>query len=357
MLNNCTKNCIVCGKCSSFPILTEFNDKLNDSINFQQRDGYGIAIDIGTTTVVLALLDLSNGKILNRRNFLNPQRKFGSDVISRIKAANEGHLDELRSLIKESLLKCLNELLEFQKIQSNQIIDISIAGNTTMIYLLLGFPCESLGAAPFKPSFNLALQYNFNDIFLTQDFTCPVQIIPWFAAFVGGDIMAGLLHVIPQEKNRFLLIDLGTNGELVLYNNGKLTVTSTAAGSAFENINGNAYENTSDLQLAKSAIRSGLEILLETNNLVYKDIDAVYLAGGIGQVMDINYAVTIGLIPLELKNICSAIGNASLGGAVCTLLSPNLSNIKIKNLLSDFTEINLAFHPNFNEYFTEYLSF
>ncbi|MCL2809511.1 MAG: ASKHA domain-containing protein [Treponema sp.] len=357
MLNNCTRNCLVCGKCLSFPILTDFDEKLNDNINFQPRDGYGIAIDIGTTTVVLALLDLSNGKVITRHNFINPQRKFGPDVISRIKAANDGFLDKLRGLITESLLKGFSELLEFQKIQSNQIIDICIAGNTTMIYLLLGFPCESLGCAPFKPSFNLAQQYNFNDIFSSQGFSCPVQIIPWFAAFVGGDIMAGLLHVLPRKKKRFLLIDLGTNGELVLYNDGKLTVTSTAAGSAFENINGSTSENIRDLQLAKSAVRSGLEIILEANNLLYKDLDIVYLAGGIGQVMDINYAVTIGLIPSELKDKCFAIGNASLGGAAYILFSPNVSDIEIKNLLSNFTEINLAFHPDFNDYFIKYIDF
>jgi len=333
-------------------------------------------------------LDLSNGKIISRHCFINPQRKFGPDVISRIKAANEGHLNELRGLITESLLKGIKELLSLGKIQPNQIIDISIAANTTMIYLLLGFPCESLGCAPFKPSYSLAQQYIFNDIFSSLEFSCPVYIIPWFAAFVGGDIMAGLLHILPQEKKRFLFIDLGTNGELVLYNDGKLSVTSAAAGSTFESEKGGAsgiinelalllqsnkldetgllssetsgsltQKDIRDLQLAKSAVRCGLEILIESENLTYNELDTIYLAGGIGQVLDINDAITIDLIPPELKDKSYAIGNAALGGSVHTLISPNASNIKIKKLLSNFTEINLALHPKFNDYFMKYITF
>jgi len=365
-----------------------FNGKFKDNANFQPRDGYGIAIDIGTTTVVLALLDLSCGKIITRHSFFNPQRRFGPDVISRIKAANEGYLDELRCLIIESLLKGFNELLEFQKIQPNQIIDISIAANTTMIYLLLGFPCVSLGCAPFKPSYSLAQHYTFNDIFSSQEFSCQVQIIPWFAAFAGGDIMAGLIHLLSFNKKRFFLIDLGTNGELALYSDGKLTITSAAAGPVLENGKNTAsgiihdlavllqdclidktgkllndvlgsitQKDIRELQLAKSAVRSGLEIILETSGFTYNEIDAVYLAGGIGQAMNINDAVKIGLIPFELKDKCSAVGNSALGGAVCKLFFPKTINYEIENLLSDFTEINLASHSCFNEYFMEYMEF
>ena len=409
MLEKCIANCLLCGKCASrnFIILDDFPVDNGDFTASELRQGYGIAIDIGTTTVVMALIDLIPAKIIARHSFLNPQRVYGADVISRIHAANEGHLTDLHRLITESVSSGINALL--QKRSVNNIDDIVIAGNTTMIHLLLGQPCKDLGVFPFKTNVLIKEKYTYSEIFpglQSDNFdNCKVKLIPWFAAFVGGDITAGLLFIMRRRSSHlnessFLLIDLGTNGEIALLKNGKLTVTSCAAGPAFENSDkGNAVgasgvihelaqlirggmldetgvikkdisggaacgtpgffsqKNIRSLQLAKSAVRTGVEILLDTACMTYNDIDAVYLSGGIGQAVDVSDAAEIGLIPAELTGKTKAAGNSSLGGAVCALLSPVSVVNDINALLSDFSEINLANHPRFNELFAENMLF
>ena len=383
MSNECTGNCLECGKCNNFQILETFH---NNGYKLEPRKGYAVAADIGTTTIVLALIDLESGKLIARHSFLNPQREYGPDVISRIHAANEGHLEQLRRLITESLISGINTLCK-----SYNIEEIVISGNTTMIYLFLGFPCHSLGVFPFKPEFKLKNDYNYPDIFTGLKINCStplsVRIIPWFTAFVGGDIIAGLLCTKLEGKNCFMLIDLGTNGEMALYNNGSLIVTSTAAGPAFESIvHRRASEVIGDLaslirdkmidetglleketiftqkqirdfQLAKSAVRCGLDILLEESGMNYNSLDAVYLAGGIGQFMNVNDAITIGLIPQELSSKTHAVGNSSLGGAIRYLLSPVGTMNDIQALLCNFKEINLAENKYFNDMFMENIFF
>ncbi|MCL2717445.1 MAG: ASKHA domain-containing protein [Lachnospiraceae bacterium] len=419
---SCKRECLSCGKCSKRQIAL-CND-LDASYSCEQRssepllpepetrsgfgDCFGIAIDIGTTNVVLALLNLSNGELLARHSFMNPQHLYGPDVISRIHSANQGKLAELKSLITDSISGGINTLLSHAKVEN--AAEIIIAGNTAMIYLLLGLSCESLGKSPFKPAFQLKENYEL--------FGRPARICPWFSAFAGGDILAGLLNVLHRGEDCFLLIDLGTNGEIALYNKGTLTVTATAAGPAFEGsrhrggasvilddlakllddgvidktglICGDgltqetdftskktsAQETISapetaftqkeirDLQLAKSAVRSGIEILLHSAELNYTDLKAVYLAGGIGQAINIDSAITVGLLPEELKKLMpggnskvSAVGNASLWGAIRLLLAPEGAGKDMQKLLANYTDINLAGHPLFEELFVRYLDF
>jgi uncharacterized 2Fe-2S/4Fe-4S cluster protein (DUF4445 family) len=211
-------------------------------------------------------------------------------------------------------------------------------------------------------------------------------VLPWLAAFDGGDVAAGLLSVLPEGLERFLLLDLGTNGELALYDRGRLTVTAAAAGPAFEGssrgggasavlddlaklrregaldksglLAANApdwftQKEIRDLQLAKSAVRAGLEILLDTAGLRYEELDAVYLAGGIGQAMNPESARAVGLLPPGGQ--VRAVGNASLGGAVRLLLAPRSANEDLQRIRSSCTELNLAAHPRFQMFFVEHL--
>ena len=393
VINKCLGNCILCGKCANTPILEFFEEPKLLQSTF---DGFGIAIDIGTTTVVLALLDFSSSQVIARHSFLNPQRAFGPDVISRIDASNNGSLEELRDAIRESIASNIKILLSKKGIGLSGVVNAAVSANTTMTALLLGFSCESLGVAPFVPNFELAEGYHFSDVFGDMGIDCPLHILPWMAAFVGGDITSGLLFVLGENKQCFMLVDLGTNGEMLLYNKGKITVAATAAGPAFEqpvadkSKDGAGFAGASDviaaladlvrqgivnetgasknediftkrqirdLQLAKSAIRSGLEILIEHNNLSYEDIEKVYLAGGIGQNIDVDAAVTIGLIPGVLRDKAAAVGNASLGGAVSFLCAPKESKARVKTLLTSSTELNLATHPRFNDCFMKYMFF
>lgn len=388
MTDGCIGNCLACGKCNQkkIPILDCFRspDYKPDS-----RDGFGIAVDIGTTTVVLLLIELSTGKIVARHSFQNPQRAYGADVISRMSFANNGGLKSLHRSITDAVSAGIRSLVSSYS-QANQLhAEIVIAGNTTMIHLLLELSCESLGVFPFQPVVSLKDMYTYPEVFGTSEWECSIRIVTWFSAFVGGDVAAGILHAMSEGSQRFLLVDLGTNGELALYDDGNLFVTSTAAGPAFEGGNhaGGAsavledlarmvrqgcinnsgalaadappvftQKEVRDLQLAKAAVRTGVETLLEAAGIGYSGLDAVYLAGGIGQAINVDSAVAIGLLPAELHERVSAIGNASLGGAALLLLSPD-SLETISKLIASAESINLSEHPRFNDRFVEYLSF
>ncbi|MDR1735960.1 MAG: ASKHA domain-containing protein [Oscillospiraceae bacterium] len=376
MREGCLGNCLVCGKCGRFSILETFG---GGAAGLEPRAGCGVAVDIGTTSVVIALVCLETGKTLGRHSFLNPQREYGPDVISRIAAANGGALPALRDSVRAAVGQGIRTLMDSQHI--SQIEDTVIACNTVMAHLLLGLPCESLGVYPFKPSYGLKEAYDLGELF--ADLRGAARIVPWLSGFVGGDVTAGLLHVLPRGDKRFMLMDLGTNGELALYDGGRLTVTSTAAGPAFEGsgrpggaskvlddlaalVRSGQVDETGllrgaaaftqkkirDLQLAKSAVRTGFEILKPPEGLC-----AVYLAGGIGQAMNPDSAAEVGLLPQAAIPIVRAAGNASLGGAVRLLLSPEKAYSDLEGLLKNCTEINLAEHPRFQDLFMEYMFF
>ena len=386
----CSANCLTCGRCAGQAILDEFHTK---NKSHTPREGFGVAVDIGTTTVVLALVDLMTGEVLARHSFMNPQRAFGADVISRIDAAQKGHLEELTHLITTKISEEFAVLLTGADVAACQVMDMVIGCNTVMSYLLLGLPCESLGVAPFKPATSLEPSYESLALFKDADIHCQVRIMPWMGAYVGGDVTAGLLYLLPEEKNCFLLMDLGTNGELALYNKGKLIVTATAAGPAFEQpvvgtkerfqgagaiisalanlvregeINRRGWLKTEniftqkqvrELQLAKSAIRAGLEILLEQAQLSFEALEAVYLAGGIGQAINVGDAIAIGLMPPELENKTFPVGNACLGGTVAFLQRPEQARKDSEKLLAEVKEVNLATSTCFSEAFVKYMFF
>ena len=386
----CTANCITCGRCTNATILDKFHTESN---SYTPREGYGVAIDIGTTTVVLALVDLLTGQVSSRHSFMNPQRAFGADVISRIDAATKGHLREQSLLITTEISEQLSVLLNAANVACKEVLDVVIACNTVMSYLLLGLPCKCLGVAPYKPEYNLEPYYESITLFKGSGIDCQVRIIPWIGAYVGGDITAGLIYLLPEKKSCFLLMDLGTNGELALYKSGQLTVTATAAGPAFEQPVMTAKERfqgastvisalanliregeinrkgllksesiftqpqVRELQLAKSAIRAGLEILLKQEQLCFDDIEAVYLAGGVGQAVNVRDAITVGIMPFELKSKTIPVGNACLGGAVAFLQRPKQAQKDLEMLLLDVKEINLAASRHFSEYFVEYMFF
>ncbi|MDR1669345.1 MAG: ASKHA domain-containing protein [Oscillospiraceae bacterium] len=373
----CLGNCLICGKCGRFSILETYE---GGAAGLEARPGFGAAIDIGTTSAVLALLDLETGKTLARHSFMNPQRAYGPDVISRIHAANGGALPALRGAITEALGEGLRALMDSRGIR--RLEDTVIACNTVMAHLLLGFSCESLGVSPFQPAHRLKEVYDLSELF--TGLHGPARIVPWLSAFVGGDIAAGILYVMPRGARRFLLADLGTNGELALFDGGKVTVTSTAAGPAFEGSGrpGGASKVLDDLaalvrrglvdetgrlsdesvftqkeirglQLAKSAVRTGIEVL----GLSGGELDAVYLAGGIGQAMKAESAADVGLLPSGMVPLVRAVGNASLGGAARLLLSPGEAAADLRGLTENVTEINLAAHPRFQELFMEHMAF
>ncbi len=185
----------------------------------------GIAVDIGTTTVAASILR-KDGSIASASR-LNPQSAYGADVISRIEACAKGSLNELTQLIR----KCVKELADELNTEK-EAEEIVISGNTTMLHLFCGISPESMGVSPFTPQFTHACWLDGNELGLGIK---KVTVLPSVSAFVGSDIVAGIYALGLQNTNeRVFLADLGTNGELVLSDKGKLYCTSTAAGPALE---------------------------------------------------------------------------------------------------------------------------
>lgn len=199
---------------------------------------YGVAVDIGTTTVVAALYDLAQGREAATLSCLNSQKAFGQDVISRINYALEHQqgLQELQALICADLRQLISGLLRQARLEPEALRLIVIAANTTMVHLLAGIDPSSLAAAPYRPAFSGALHLDAAALGLGAD--CPVYCLPAVAAFVGGDITAGLLACDAANwPGKTLFIDIGTNGEIVLAAGGRLFACSCAAGPALEGMN------------------------------------------------------------------------------------------------------------------------
>ena len=198
---------------------------------------YGVAIDIGTTTLAARLYD-TKGTLLAEASRLNPQQAFGADVISRIEAALDGKANELARAIRKALNDMLSELAQKASMESQDIDGLAITGNTVMLSLLTEESVEPFSHAPFeaKRLFDEAL--TAKELELSHlDLDTKIYLPPCISAFVGADITCAILaSELTEQKTPTLLVDIGTNGEMALWNNGKLTVCSTAAGPAFEGV-------------------------------------------------------------------------------------------------------------------------
>ena len=350
-----------------------------------KKDGFGIALDIGTTTLAFALVDLKTGQTLETRGELNSQCTFGADVVSRIVSANVGNGPAMQKCILDQIRQTC---LTFAARRSNfEIERLAVCGNTTMLHLFAGKSVEGIGKYPFQAEFLETLRLRGKDLGL------PVQevlLLPSVAAYLGADVVAGGVSCA-LENGCNLLVDIGTNGEMLLHANGKYFSTSTAAGPCFEGANiecgmgglegavntvnrkdgkiefttvgGKApvgicgaglvdavalllrdgtidetgafqsekerfyvapdvYVSQKDVrnyQLAKSAILSGIRILLNRAGVGYDDLNNLYIAGGLGFYLNRENAVATGLLPAELQHKIRVIGNSALEGTKMAL--------------------------------------
>ncbi len=410
---------------------------------------YLAAVDLGSTTIETAVLT-PDGELIGSVRKRNPQVSYGADVISRIKAAASSRIaaSDMQRLAESTIAASLSELYSrygLSKIPSK----MAVAANTTMGHLLEGADVRSLGEAPFDPG-DISLK-DISRIFFTDK--APVYLLPGISTFVGGDIVSGIYYLgIDKADEPSLLIDLGTNGEMVLGNRDALYVTSTAAGPAFEAANiscgtpglpgaithvsfkgtrpaltlipweddlsmlspgermqqeiklrnkrplglcGNGlisavssmkatgiidengtYTNDEwikkgfplwkpspvnkgedpiiltqddirELLFAKSAVRSGIEILMKRSHLTPS---RVYLAGGFGSTLSADEAASIGLFPETLSGRTAAVGNTSLKGAVKFLSedSPEV-RMRLSQIRDKSHEIVLADDKDFED--------
>ena len=220
-------------------------------------DGIVAACDIGTTTVVCHLVDGATGKVISTVAYPNKQRSFGADVISRIEAATHGKLGEMQSAIIRQIQSMLGECLKKSEHESEKIKCLSVAGNTVMCHIFAGISPQSIGKVPFLPQEYFGKNYSGEA--LNLEMVDQVYIAPAVSGYVGGDITSDMLalsaimndgeEVGLQKAGQFrgydgkqsswkscetLILDIGTNGEMVLGKPGDYTCCATAAGPAFE---------------------------------------------------------------------------------------------------------------------------
>lgn len=239
------------------PILSD-----DSSFAFTPAPGLGIAIDLGTTTIVAQLIDRRTGRVLNVRSALNTQAKHGSDIMTRIQfALLEENRKSLENMIREQIGLLIQKLFHNSSASIEELKSVVLVGNTVMHHLFSGVSVEPLARKPFE-SQNKGLQ-NFHSSALGWNIpgNVPIQFLPCLGGFVGSDILAGVMGTRMLESHTLqCLIDLGTNGEIALGNQERILCASTAAGPAFE-----GARISMGMRAATGAIS---EVHLEQNKLV-----------------------------------------------------------------------------------------
>ncbi len=406
----------------------------------------GLAIDLGTTKIAGYLVDLTNGQTLAAEGIMNPQIGLGEDIITRIASAIESpHKGvHLQRLVVEALNELAINLCARISANAEEIVEAIVVGNTAMHHLFLGLPVGQLAVSPFVPAVSQALDVKARDLGLHIAPGAYIHLLPNIAGFVGADHVSVLLATEAwQAEGVAVVIDIGTNTEVSLVNDGKIAAVSCASGPAFEGghikdgmraasgaierlriendvihyqtigevppvgicgsgivdamaqlyrhgiinqsgrmIDGYPHVRTHqkerefvlvseeerdghpaivitqqdvrELQLAKAAIRTGIQVLLEINGCSDEEIDQVIIAGAFGSYIDVTSAVTLGMLPSLPLNRFRQVGNAAGMGAKLALLSLSQRS-QSQAIASQVHYIELASSPDFMQTFTEAL--
>lgn len=404
---------------------------------------YGLAVDVGTSTLAAYLLNLESGEEVGAEAIANPQASFGADVLTRIAYVQKQGKKALVSL-REAVVNGVNHLVQKLAakavVEVRDIIHLAVVGNPTMLHFFLGVDPSSIGVSPFVPVWKQPLSFKARDLGLA---VCPeavVQILPFVSGYVGADTVGCILACrMHQSERPCLLLDLGTNAEIVLATEGKLFACSAAAGPAFEGgkiscgmpavegaishvtfdgqihfqvigdvipkgicgsglvdllavlleaglldktgrfqrgkhplasriIGSNnmifpvtesiaiTQKDIREVQLAKAAIRAGVEVLLEHAELIPQQIEKVYLAGAFGSQMCPESLVKIGLIPKEFLLKIQPVGNAAATGAKLVLLNRDALE-EAERIARQVECVELWNSVLFREKFIQYISF
>lgn len=408
---------------------------------------FGIAVDIGTTTLVTTLLDLRTGAELGVTSSLNPQAVHAQDVLSRIKMGSKhAGLHKLHAELIEEISRQTTQLAFKAGVALANIYEAVFSGNTTMLHLATRTDPSSLGKYPYTLSLSGGQHVKARDIDLGISPHGIVYLPPLFSAYVGADITSGILSTrLAEQPGVVLLVDIGTNGEMVLSVDGRLIATSTAAGPAFEGMNiacgmrasrgavelvalgedgirvetiaggdpvgicgsglldvvgelaskcgldkngrfqnngashshpwrdqwesldgklifriaGPVYLTQKDVrqvQLAKGAIRTGIEMLLKAAGIEAARVDRVLIAGSFGFHLRTVSLIHLGLLPKEFGDRVEFVGNTSKSGAEAFLLSRDARE-EMKQIVAQVEVLELANDPAFEKAFVRSLQF
>jgi uncharacterized 2Fe-2S/4Fe-4S cluster protein (DUF4445 family) len=401
----------------------------------------GLAVDIGTTKIAFYLVDFVTGKTLNAEGIANPQAEFGSDIITRMAVTVHSASDQekIQELVVNALNTVVSRICSDMQMDTTQIVDTVVVGNTAMHHLFLRLPVTQLSLAPYVPAVTSAMDIKACELGLKFATGSYVHLLPNIAGYVGADHVAMLLSTgIYRKDGVILAIDIGTNTEICLANNHILTSVSCASGPAFEgahikhgmtvargaiehlqivrnrveyetvgdsapvgicgsgivdilaqlflagivdargrmlehplvkNIKGNrefiinlgsneypditfTQKDVREVQLAKGAIRTGIQVLLDENRLLESDIDEIIIAGAFGTYIDIASAITIGMLPDLPMECYRQVGNAAGIGAKMALLSRSKRD-EAQIIANNIRYIELASFHGFKDIFTK----
>jgi uncharacterized 2Fe-2S/4Fe-4S cluster protein (DUF4445 family) len=399
---------------------------------------------LGTTKVAGYLVDLSDGRTLAAKGVMNPQISYGEDIISRInrviRSPDEGV--PLHKLAVEAINELCADLCAEASANTEEIVEAVVVGNTAMHHLFLNLPVKQLALSPFVPAVSQAVEVKARDLGLGIAPGAYVHLLPNIAGFVGADHVAMLLATeVGQVEGPIVALDIGTNTEISLVNNGEITTVSCASGPAFEgghikygmraatgaierlritndviqyqtideappigicgsgildalahlylakviDESGRIVNNhprvrnykgqrefvliskeerggqpaititghdVRELQLAKAAIRTGIQVLLEASGCAEGDIKQVIIAGAFGTYIDVASAVTIGMLPPLPLSCFHQVGNAAGMGAKLALISL-AKRAEAQAIASKVKYIELASIPNFGQTFIQ----
>lgn len=401
---------------------------------------YGLAVDIGTTKLAAYLVRLETGATAAKAGAMNPQIAFGEDVISRIAYAGRDPdgAKKLQKVLVETLNQLLTEMCAEAHVSPNSVLEAVLVGNTTMHHLFAGLPVEQLGHAPFTPAITQPLTIPASELGLNLGPGAKAYLPPVIAGYVGSDHIAMLLATEAWKSPRNLIaMDIGTNTEISLAANGKVTCCSCASGPAFEGAHiregmraapgaierarwsdgkilwqsienlppvgicgsgildvvaalqdgglvkptgvlktGSGSElvlvaaaqtglsrdlvvtrkDVHEIQLAKSAIRVGVEILLQNARLTYADLDEFIVAGAFGTYLDLRSAVRTGMFPPLPMDRFRQVGNAAGVGAKQMLESVDKRR-EAEMIAGQIGYVELTSQAAFTPLFMEHLCF
>ncbi len=198
---------------------------------------FGIAVDVGSTTIAAHLCDLSTGEVSGSAGLMNPQIRFGEDLMSRVSyiMMNEGGEKDLTRVVREAINEIITTIISENNIDAEDILEMTLVGNPIMHHLVLGIDPTELGAAPFALSTDLSADIKAKELNLNINSGAYVYVLPCVAGHVGADAAAVLLAEEPFNKDEIsLIVDVGTNAEIILGNNQRLLAASSPTGPAFE---------------------------------------------------------------------------------------------------------------------------
>ena len=409
------------------------------------KTSLGVAIDVGTTSIVVYLVDMADGTVLAATSGHNRQAACGDDVINRIVCAEKDGVKKLSRMGLATINGLINEAIDSVSVERRQIDNVVLSGNTTMIHLLLGIEPRYIRREPYIPSISSFPILKAGHVGLKVNPTAAVFVMPGPAGYVGGDIVSGLIYTgFHREAPVTLFIDVGTNGEIVLGNNEWLMTASCSAGPAFEgggirwgmraeegaiekitidpdtlaptfsvvgevpprgicgsgmidllsemfltgiiqptgkfNVDDDhpritkdgdetayilayAHETSVDKDIlflesdidnlirSKGAVYAGFRVLLNQTGMDFSMIDRLIITGGFGQYLDLEKAVTIGLLPDIDRSKFQYLGNSSIGGAYMALLSKTYRKEAI-DISNRMTYVDFSSNNQFMDEFT-----